>query len=206
GPRGVEGAVGDAAKSDAVFLIDVGINTLWSGNWIRQSGSQRILASFNNCAVGTALGQANGIQALDRSRQVIALTGDGGFNMLMGEVLTAVHHKLPVKVVVYNNSRLGLIVLEAEGVGLPAFREAIEFPNPDFAALARACGGHGFKAKQPDELRGAIADALAVDGPAIVDCVVAADELPNLPHFDLELAGHYAVAKIKEALIAATGR
>ena len=204
-PQAVARATSDAAKSDAVFLIDVGINTLWSGNWIRQSGSQRILGSFNNAA-GTALGQANGIQALDRSRQVIALTGDGGFNMLMGEFMTAVHHKLPVKVIIYNNSRLGLIFLEAEGVGLPAFREAIEFPNPDFVALARACGAHGFKAGYPDELRGAIAEALAVDGPAIVDCVLVPDELPNMPHIDLGLAKNYAIAKIKEAVIAATGR
>jgi pyruvate dehydrogenase (quinone) len=152
-------AVSDTAKHDAVFLIDTGLNTLWSGNWIRQSGSQRILGSFNNCGVGTALGQANGIQVLDRSRQVIALCGDGGFNMLMCEFLTAVQHKLPVKVIVYNNSSLGLIVLEAEGIGLPPFREAIEFPNPDFAALARSCGGRGFKARHPDELRGAIAEA-----------------------------------------------
>jgi pyruvate dehydrogenase (quinone) len=111
-----------------------------------------------------------------------------------------------VKVIVYNNSSLGLIFLEAEGVGLPAFKEAIEFPNPDFVAFARACGGHGFKAKAPGELRGAIAEALAADGPAIVDCVVDAHEMPNVPHIDLEQAGHYAIAKIKEALIAATGR
>jgi thiamine pyrophosphate-dependent acetolactate synthase large subunit-like protein len=117
-----------------------------------------------------------------------------------------VHHKLPVKVIVYNNSCLGLIFLEAEGVGLPAFREAIEYPNPDFAALARACGGHGFKASHPDELLGAIAEAVAVDGPAIVDCVVAADELPNIPHIELDLAAHYAIAKVKEAVIAVTGR
>src|SRR5262252_8909463 len=205
-PQAVARAVSDAAKRDAVFIIDTGLNTLWSGNWIRQSGSQRILGSFNNCAVGTALGQANGIQVLDRSRQVIALCGDGGFNMLMCEFLTAVHHKLPVKVIVYNNSCLGLIFLEAEGVGLPAFREAIEFPNPDFAALARACGGHGFTARHPDELHGAIGEAFAVDGPAIVDCVVAADELPNIPHIELDLAAHYAIAKVKEAVIAVTGR
>jgi len=205
-PQAVARAVSDAAKRDAVFIIDTGLNTLWSGNWIRQSGSQRILGSFNNCGVGTALGQANGIQVLDRSRQIIAICGDGGFNMLMCEFLTAVHHKLPVKVIVYNNSALGLIFLEAEGVGLPAFREAIEFPNPDFVALARACGGHGFKARQPDELHGAIAEAFAVDGPAIVDCVVAADELPNVPHIELDLAAHYAIAKVKEAVIAVTGR
>jgi pyruvate dehydrogenase (quinone) len=105
-PQAVARAVSDLAKRDAVFTLDTGLNTLWSANWIRQSGAQRIIGSFNNAAVGTALGQANGIQALDRSRQVIALCGDGGFNMLMCEFLTAVHHKLPVKVVVYNNSAL----------------------------------------------------------------------------------------------------
>ncbi len=121
-PQAVARMVSDLARRDAVFIIDTGLNTLWSGNWIRQSGEQRILGSFNNGAVGTALGQANGIQALDRSRQVIALCGDGGFNMLMCEFLTAVHHKLPVKAVVYNNSSLGLIRLEAESMGLPAWK------------------------------------------------------------------------------------
>ena len=131
-PQAVARGVSELARPDAIFVFDTGLNTLWSGNWIRQNGSQRIIGSFNNAAVGTALGQANGVQALDRSRQVIALTGDGGFNMLMSEFMTSVQHKLPVKVVVYNNSSLGLITLEAESVGLVPFREAIEFPNPDF--------------------------------------------------------------------------
>ena len=204
-PQAVARTVSDLAKRDAVFVFDTGLNTLWSANWIRQSGSQRIIGSFNNAAVGTALGQANGIQALDRSRQVIALCGDGGFNMLMCEFLTAVHHKLPVKAVVYNNSALGLITLEAEEVGLPAFRSAIEFPNPDFAAFARACGGHGFRAAKPDELKGAIDQALAADGPAIVDAVVVANEMPNIPHLELEIVKNYALAKIKEAILAVTG-
>jgi thiamine pyrophosphate-dependent acetolactate synthase large subunit-like protein len=204
-PQTVARSASDLARPDAILVLDTGLNTLWSANWIRQTGTQRIIGSFNNAAVGTALGQANGVQALDRSRQVIALTGDGGFNMLMGEFLTAVHHKLPVKVIIYNNSALGLITLEAESVGLVPFREAIEFPNPDFAALARACGGHGFMARKPNELMAAIAEALAVDGPAIVDAVVAADEMPNMPHVELEQVGHYAVAKIKEAVLAVTG-
>ena len=127
----------DLEARDAVFVIDTGLNTLWSGNWIRQNGEQRIIGSFNNGAVGTALGQANGIEALDRSRQIIALCGDGGFNMLMCEFLTAVQHKLPVKAVVYNNSSLGLITLEAEGMGLPAWKKVIDFPNPDYATLPR---------------------------------------------------------------------
>jgi pyruvate dehydrogenase (quinone) len=204
-PQAVARAVSDLAGRDAVFVLDTGLNTLWSGNWLRQSGSQRIIGSFNNAAVGTALGQANGIQALDRSRQVIALCGDGGFNMLMSEFLTAVQHKLAVKVIVYNNSAFGLIHFEAESVGLPAFSEGIEFPNPDFAAFARACGGHGFKAATPGELHAAIGDSFAVEGPAIVDCVVAANEMPNFPHLELEKIGNYAVAKIKEALLAVTG-
>jgi pyruvate dehydrogenase (quinone) len=204
-PQAVARGVSDLARPDAIFVFDTGLNTLWSANWIRQTGSQRIIGSFNNAAVGTALAQANGVQALDRSRQVIALAGDGGFNMLMGEFMTSVHHKLPVKVIVYNNSALGLITLEAESVGLVPFREAIEFPNPDFAALARACGGHGFMARKPSDLMAAISEALAIDGPAIVDATVAADEMPNMPHVELEQVGQYAVAKIKEAVLAVTG-
>jgi pyruvate dehydrogenase (quinone) len=204
-PQAVARAVSDLAKPDAAFVLDTGLNTLWSANWIRQSGSQRIIGSFNNAAVGTALGQANGVQALDRSRQVIALCGDGGFNMLMCEFLTAVHHKLPVKVVIFNNSAFGLITLEAQSVGLAPFREGIEFTNPDYVALARACGGHGFTARKPNELKAAINEALAIDGPAIIDAVVVSNELPNLPHLDIELVGRVALAKVKEAMLALTG-
>jgi pyruvate dehydrogenase (quinone) len=204
-PQAVARAISDLAKPDAAFVLDTGLNTLWSANWIRQSGSQRIIGSFNNAAVGTALGQANGVQALNRSRQVIALCGDGGFNMLMCEFLTAVHHKLPVKVVIFNNSAFGLITLEAESVGLAPFREGIEFTNPDYAALARACGGHGFAATKPNELKAAINEALAIDGPAIIDAVVVSDELPNLPHLDIEMVGRVALAKVKEAMLALTG-
>jgi pyruvate dehydrogenase (quinone) len=204
-PQAVARAVSDLARPDATFVFDTGLNTLWSANWIRQTGSQRIIGSFNNAAVGTALAQANGVQALDRSRQVIALCGDGGFNMLMGEFMTAVHHKLPVKVIIYNNSAFGLITLEAESTGLPPFREGIEFPNPDFAALARACGGHGFMARKPTDLAAAVAEAFAIDGPAIVDATVVSDELPNLPNLDLDMVGHFAMAKIKEAVLAVTG-
>jgi pyruvate dehydrogenase (quinone) len=204
-PQAVARAVSDLAARDAVFVIDTGLNTLWSANWIRQSGEQRIIGSFNNGAVGTALGQANGIQALDRTRQVIALCGDGGFNMLMSEFLTAVHHKLPVKAVIYDNSAFGLITLEAESIAVPAWKAAIDFPNPDYVALAAACGAVGFKAEKPDELHDAISGALKAEGPAIVDCVVAADELPNVPHLELKTINNFAKAKIKEAIIAVTG-
>ncbi|TPN38409.1 thiamine pyrophosphate-binding protein [Mesorhizobium sp. B1-1-6] len=204
-PQAVARMVSDLAKDDAVFVFDTGLNTLWSGNWIRQNGKQRITGSFNNAAVGTALGQANGIQALDRARQVIVLTGDGGFNMLMGEFLTAVHHRLPVKVVVFDNAAFGLITLEAESVGILPFHDAIEFPNPDYSVLARACGAQGFTVRDPALLEAILIEALACPGPAIVGCGVVPDEMPNLPHVELEQVGGYAVAKIKEAIAAFTG-
>jgi pyruvate dehydrogenase (quinone) len=93
--------------------------------------------------------------------------------------MTAVHHKLPIKVVIFNNTALGLITLEAESVGIIPFRDAIEFPNPDFAALARAFGGHGFTVKHPSVLTSGPNEAFAIDGPAIIDCVVPADEMPS---------------------------
>jgi len=204
-PQAVARVVSDLAAPDAVFVFDTGLNTLWSGNWIRQKGCQRIIGSFNNAAVGTSVGQANGIQVLDRRRQVIVLCGDGGFNMLMGEFMTAVHHKLPIKIIIYNNSSFGLIRLEAESIGLAPFNKGIDFPNPDFAALARACGGHGFTAKKPGDLKEAISNALKVDGPAIVDAVVAANEVPNLPHLDMKVVGNVAIAKIKEAINSVMG-
>src|SRR5258708_7384587 len=128
-PQAVARAVSDLAKRDAVFVIDTGLNTLWSANWIQQSGSQRIIGSFNNAAVGTALGQANGIQALDRSRQVIALCGDGGVNMLMNEVLPPLHPKPPVKGVGYNKSSFGPIPLGAQSGGFPPPPGGIAFPH-----------------------------------------------------------------------------
>jgi pyruvate dehydrogenase (quinone) len=205
-PQAVARAISDLAKPDAVFVLDTGLNTLWSANWIRQSGSQRIIGSFNNGAVGTALGQANGIQALDRSRQVIALCGDGGFNMLIGEFMTAVHHRLPVKVVVYNNASFGLIFLEAEALGLPPYKKGIEFPNPDYVALAQACGAQGFRAERPGDVRGVIEEALKVDGPAIIDCVVVSNEMPNFPHVQVDQAKNYAIAKVREAMLSFVGR
>ncbi|TVV73786.1 thiamine pyrophosphate-dependent enzyme [Sphingomonas solaris] len=192
--------LGDMAARDAVFVVDTGEITLWSGNWLRQTGQQRILASFNNAAVGTALGQANGVSALNRDRQVIAVCGDGGFTMQIGEFMTAVEHKLPVKVVVYNNSGWGLVDLEMNQAGLPASSGA-KFPNMDFAAFARACGVEGFTARKPAELAGAIAGLLASPGPAVLDVFVDPDELPTMPHIEPLKAARFGIGKIREILL-----
>jgi pyruvate dehydrogenase (quinone) len=199
---GLARAISDLAASDAVYVVDTGEVTLWCGNWIRQSGRQRLLASFNNAAVGTALGQANGIQALDRGRQVIAAIGDGGFTMLIGEFMTAVEHKLPVKVVVFNNSSWGLVHLEMEGAGLPAFKGS-NFPNMDFAAFARACHAEGFTARLPEELEPAIRQWLAAPGPAVLDVFIDASELPVMPHISADQIWKFGIARARETLGAA---
>jgi pyruvate dehydrogenase (quinone) len=203
-PQAVARLVGDRAADDAVFVIDTGEVTLWAANWTRQRGRQRLTGSFNNAAVGTAVGIANGVQALDRARQIVAHVGDGGFTMLAGEFMTAVEHRLPVKVVVYDNRGWGLVHLEMEGAGLPATSGA-SFPNMDFAAFARACGGEGFTAREPAALRATIAAFLASPGPAILHAHVDPDELPTMPHLDLAQALRFGIAKTKEKILSLAG-
>jgi pyruvate dehydrogenase (quinone) len=136
-PQAVARAVSDLAKLDAVFTLDTGLNTLWSGNWIRQSGSQRIIGSFNNGAVGTGLGQANGVQALDRSRQVIALCGDGGFNMLMEIVFLSFSKASPAA-----SLALTLAVLDRMTRNSKDFRSAGHSPAL-CAEMKLCCNGVG---------------------------------------------------------------
>ena len=203
-PQTVARRLGELADDDATIVVDTGVVTLWCGNWIRQSGRQRILASFNNAAVGTSLGQANGIQALDRKKQVIVAAGDGGFTMLLGEFMTAVEHKLPLKVVVFNNREWGLVHLEMEEAGLPAF-EGSNFPNMDFAAFALACGAQGFSAKTPDQLDDALQRLLAAPGPAILNVFIDPAELPVMPHIKLDQIWRFGLAKVKESMVAMSG-
>jgi pyruvate dehydrogenase (quinone) len=198
-PQAIARAISDHADDDAIIVTDTGEVTLWAANWLRQTGRQRITGSFNNAAVGTGLGIANGAQALDRRRQVILHSGDGGFTMLIGEFMTAVEHKLPIKVVVYDNAGWGLVHLEMEGAGSPAAPGA-SFPNMDFAAFARACG---FTARDPATMVATVREFLACDGPAILHAIVDPDEIPAMPHIDVGQAWKFGIAKVKEALGAA---
>ena len=199
-PQALARLLSDRASDDAVFVNDTGEVTLWAANWARQRGSQRIIGSFNNAAVGTALGLANGVQALDRGRQVIVQIGDGGFTMLAGEFMTAVEHRLPVKVAVYDNSGWGLVHIEMEGAGMPAM-EGAAFPNMDFAAFAQACGATGFSVADPAKLDETIRAFLAADGPAVLHVKVDPGELPAMPHIDVGQAWRFGIAKVKEKLL-----
>jgi pyruvate dehydrogenase (quinone) len=174
--------------------------TLWTGNWLRPRGRQVVTGSFNNAAVGTALGIANGVQALAPGRQVIVMCGDGGFAMLMQEFATSVQHRLPLKVFVFNNGGWGLVRLEMEAAAMPAFKEGVGVRNPDFAKFAEACGGTGFRVGEPQALRDTVARALAEPGPVVVDVLVDPDEVPAMPHVDLAKAWRFGIGKARELL------
>ncbi|MDP9011784.1 MAG: thiamine pyrophosphate-dependent enzyme, partial [Pseudomonadota bacterium] len=197
-PQALARAVSDLAAEDAAFCVDTGEVTLWTANWLRPRGAQRITGSFNNAAVGVALGMANGIQALDKNRQVIVMCGDGGFGMLMQEFATSAQHGLAVKVFVFNNAGWGLVHLEMEEAGLPVFSKGATLKNPDFALYAQACGARGFRVTQPQLLRDTVAQALATPGPVIVDVAVDPAEIPAMPHIHLDDVWKFGIGKMRE--------
>jgi pyruvate dehydrogenase (quinone) len=198
-PQALARAVSDLAAPDAVFCVDTGEVTLWTANWLRPNGRQQITGSYNNAAVGVALGMANGVQALDRNRQVIAMCGDGGFAMLMQEFFTAAQHDLPIKCIVFNNGGWGLVHLEMEEAGLPVF-DGAKFKNPDFALFAQACGGTGFRVTRPEDLRDTLVRALATPGPVVVDVAVDPAELPAMPHIEAAQIWRFGIGKARELL------
>jgi len=197
-PELVGATVDRLAAPDAIFTTDTGMSTVWLSRFVRMTGGRRLVGSFNLGSMANAMPQALGAQALDRGRQVVAFCGDGGISMLMGDLITAVSHDLPVKLIVFDNGRLGMVKLEMEQVGLPEFGTVLH--NPDFSRVADACGLQGFRAEHPDEVEGAIKAALVYDGPALVDCVTNPDEVavPPKPSFD-QMRG-FAIAKTREFL------
>jgi pyruvate dehydrogenase (quinone) len=143
------------------------------------NGMRRLIGSFNHGTMANALPQAIGVQAAHPGRQVIALSGDGGLAMLLGELLTLRQQRLPVKVVVFNNGALSFVELEMKADGLVNY--GTDLDNPDFAAVARAAGLFGVRVEHPSELDDALRAAFAHPGPAVVDVVTARQELALPP-------------------------
>ncbi len=142
------------------------------------NGQRRLLGSFNHGSMANALPQALGAQAAFPDRQVISLSGDGGFAMLLGEILTAVQLKLPVKIIVFNNGTLGFVEMEMKASGYPGTNVALQ--NPDFGEVAKSVGMHGVRVEDSEALEPALREVLAYRGPALVDVVTARQEL-SLP-------------------------
>lgn len=200
-PEQLAASIDRHAADDAIFTSDTGMSTVWLSRFVTMSGTRRLLGSFNLGSMANAMPQALGAAALDRRRQTIAFCGDGGLTMLMGDLITAVSYGLPVKLIVFNNSRLGMVKLEQEQGGLPEFGTVLR--NPDLAAVARACGLHGVRVEASGELDDAVRDALAHDGPVLLDVVTNPEEISLPPKPTVAQAWGFAIAKVKETIISA---
>ncbi|MFF5476305.1 ubiquinone-dependent pyruvate dehydrogenase [Streptomyces sp. NPDC012935] len=183
-PQSVAATVDRLAARDAAFTADVGTPTVWAARYLRMNGARRLIGSFNHGSMANALPHAIGIQASHPGRQVIALSGDGGLAMLLGELSTLRQLDLPVKVVVFNNSALGFVELEMKAAGVVTYGTGLE--NPDFSAQARAAGLHASRVRRADELEDALQEAFAHDGPALVDVHTERQELSLPPKLTLE--------------------
>lgn len=183
-PQHLARVVSEQAAEDAVFTADVGTPTVWAARYLRMNGRRRLLGSFVHGSMANALPQAIGAQAAFPGRQVVTLSGDGGFAMMMGDFLTLAQEKLPVKVVVFNNGSLGFVELEMKAAGL--LETGVELVNPDFAAMARGAGAFALRVEDPGELEDAVRSVLAHPGPALLDVVVNRQELTMPPKLTLE--------------------
>ncbi|MFI2486602.1 ubiquinone-dependent pyruvate dehydrogenase [Promicromonospora kroppenstedtii] len=178
-PQYVARLVSELASDDAVFIPDVGSPVVWAARYLTMNGRRRLIGSFNHGTMANALPHAIGAQSAFPDRQVVALAGDGGLGMLLGELLTLRQNKLPVKVVVFNNSSLNFVEVEMKAAGFVNYGTQLD--NPDFADVANAMGIHGRRVEQPDDLEGALREAFEHDGPALVDVVTARQELSIPP-------------------------
>jgi pyruvate dehydrogenase (quinone) len=203
-PEYVASIMDEEASDDAVFTVDTGMCNVWAARYLTPNGRRRVIGSFSHGSMANALPQAIGAQLVDRDRQVVTLSGDGGFSMLMGDFLSLVQHDLPVKVVVFNNSSLGMVDLEMMVAGVPPY--GTRYPDTDYAAIARAAGAHGLRVEDPRELRGALREAFAHPGPALVDAVTDPNAVSIPPKVTSEQLTGFALAASKMVLSGGVGR
>jgi len=197
-PQQIARAISEHAADDAVFTCDVGLPTVWAARYLAMNGKRRLIGSFWHGSMANAMAQAIGAQAAFPGRQVISLSGDGGFSMLMGDFLSLAQLGLPVKVVVFNNGALGFIELEQKSTGFLDF--GTEFKNPNFAAMAEAVGIRGIRLEDAGEVAEGIAAALAHEGPVLVDAVVNRSELAMPPSVTLEMAKGFTLYMVKAVM------
>jgi len=194
-PEYVAAQASALAATDAVFTVDVGSPVVWAARYLQMNGQRRLLGSFNHGTMACALPLAVGAQTVDRNRQVVALAGDGGLTMLFGELVTLIQNRLPVKLIVFNNSSLNFVELEMKAAGIVTF--GTDLVNPDFAAVASAMGIFGRRVEHPAELGAALSAAFAHDGPAVVDVVTARQEMSIPPSITAEQAKGFSLYAIR---------
>jgi pyruvate dehydrogenase (quinone) len=195
-PEYLSHMINQLADKDAIFTADVGEPTVWAARYLRMKKEQRLLGSFNHGSMACAMPQAIGAQLTYPGRQVISLSGDGGFSMLMGDILTIVQYNLPVKIIVFNNSSLGFVAMEMKVAGLPPY--GTDLKNPDFARMAEAIGIKGIRVENPGNVQEALEKAFAHDGPVLVDAVVNPSVLVMPPKIEFSQAKGFGMYALKQ--------
>ena len=198
-PEYLTATLNELAAPNAIFTVDTGTPNIWSARYLRATRDRRIIGSLSHGSMANAMPQAIGAQLLHPDRQVISLSGDGGLSMLLGELITIVQYKLPVKVVVFNNGALAFIQIEMMEAGMPPWQT--DLPNPDFAKVAEAMGILGVRIEQPHDVRSGLKRAFEHDGPAVIDVLVEPNALALPSHITLGQAEGFALAMTKEVLI-----
>ena len=197
-PQHVTRLLDRLASSDALFTADGGSPMVWLLRHLTANGSRRFLTSLLHGTMANAYPQAMGMAAAFPGREVIALCGDGGLSMLMGDLLTLRQEKLPVKLLVYNNGSLGFVEMEQRVEGL--LDAYTELQNPDFVKLAEACGLQGWRVERGDQLETAMRSWLAAEGPALLDVRVNRMELVMPPKVELSQVASTALYGAKAVL------
>lgn len=197
-PQYLARLVSEAAAEDAIFTADVGTPTIWAARYLKMNGHRRLIGSWVHGSMANAMAHGIGIQAAEPKRQVVSLSGDGGFTMLMGDLITLTQQKLPLKVVIFNNGILGFVAMEMKASGF--VDTGVRLENPDFAAMARAMGIHAQRVEDPGELPGAVATMLAHDGPSVLDVVTATQELSMPPAIHAEQAKGFSLWVLRAIL------
>jgi len=201
-PQHVARLLNELASEDAIFTCDVGTPTIWAARYLHMNGRRRLLGSFVHGSMANALSQGYGAALAYPGRQVIAMCGDGGFAMLLSELLTLRQHKIPVKIIVFNNSALSFVELEMKAAATLEY--GTELDNPDFGALAEAAGIKGFRVGNPAQLESVLREALAHPGPVVVDAVVKRQELSMPPTIEAKQAAGFGLYALK-ALMSGRG-
>jgi len=197
-PQYVAKLLSEKASEDAVFTCDVGTPTVWAARYLKMNGKRRLVGSFAHGSMANALSQAIGVQALDKDRQVVAMCGDGGLSMMMGEVLSVTQMKLPLKIVVFHNRSLGFVAMEMKAGGY--ISDSTNLSSPDFAKIAEAAGMKGIHVEDAKALPEALDDAFNTPGPVLIDVMTAKQELVMPPQITMEQAKGFSLYMMRAIL------
>lgn len=197
-PEFVASLINELANRDTIFTVDTGMCCVWGARYIEATGQRKLLGSFNHGSMANAMPMAIGAALSNPGRQVIALCGDGGISMLLGDLATIKQYNLPVKLIVFNNRTLGMVKLEMEVAGLPD--NETDMINPDFALVAQAMGFRGITVTEPDQVKSALTEAFQYDGPVLVNVFTDPEALAMPPKIEFEQMKGYAVTMGKMIL------